>query len=865
MSRLRDASGYAIREVPTRGFAWLMFLPPSQRLPEGGWKLHVSVSTVRADENIAAVVRALLAQGAAFKVPATLDGLIRINSGQAGITQVGKTVTVYPASDDHLALISRTLRDTRFVPGPRPPSDYVVDGAPGQSIRWGAFGGSRVRWTALGRPYVEIRDPGGAWIEDSREPLRTDIPVRRPVPSTVQSDLSVADGPVTIGADTVVPVSQLSHGPRSRVDLALRMPAMEACVLKRARVKVAEDLDGNCARVRLANEARMLTLATGADLAPSLIAYAEDQDALVMSDESGEAIQQLRGAIGLRRLVAASESVGRLHAMGIVHRDAKLANAVWHRNGRVVWVDFELAAQAGERHPIAAGTHGYIPPEGTSAVAHPSYDVYSIGASLAKWCLGIDPSRLPLLNTRHRIRRMLLASGQTAAETLYTALTAPRPALRPSAAAAAAQIQSSRPTLLAQRKHPKSNVSAPSLRRWAGGVANRGLPALDAFEGPTPGTWRNSHIFSDVCCTGINIGASGILLGLMHLCGRGVDEGRLDRWIRNTADSLCCEAFDGANRGFFTGSSGAAVALAVAGTRLREPQYTQRAIDLLVVAAATDDGEFDLFSGDAGVLWAGAHIARMTRSDRIVDALRPLAQRVRKRATRRQGMPCWPATPAYDPQCKVFLGAAHGASGIALGLAEWARLVGGRASAERQMAQQVFESIFSVASDTGQPNTPETLDGTFRPPQYWCHGVAGYLWCLLQSFPSDGDLRPALLWATRALNATSRDADLPTMCHGLAGMLEVSAMARAWAMAHGSRPDVQRSTDQCNSIAFNLRCLQQPFRQATVWSSEDPAEVTPDLWVGFLGPVVALHRYARGDCDSMLSGSALARLAHDSP
>jgi len=862
ISHLRRSDDYAVREVPTRGFSWLIFLPPSQRTPDAGWKLHVSVSTVRANEHIAAIAEVLFAQKAAFKIPATLDGLIRINSGQAGITQVGKTVTVYPTSDEHLVRISHGLREVRFSPGPQPPSDYAVTGVPGQFIRWGGFGGNAIRWTSLGRPYVEIRDAHGKSIEDSREPVRSGQRIASPLPTSALTDLSIADAPLAIGADTVIPLSRISHGPRSRVDVALRTPAIESCVLKRARARVAEDLDGNCARVRLANEARMLTLAAGTGLAPSLIAYANDQDALVMSDESGVSLHELRGARGLQQLVAACESLSGLHAAGIVHRDAKLANALQRANGQVIWLDFELAAAVGERHPIAAGTYGYIPPEGTGATVNPSYDVYAIGASLAKWCLGIDPSRLPLLNARHRIRRMLRASGQISAEALYATLTDPRPALRPSAAAAAAQLQLANRDLLQQRERRASSIAAKPLRRWASTVAVRALPALDSFAESPPGKWRNSHLFSDICCSGINIGSAGILLGLMHIHRPANGDAKLDTWIRESALSLCIEPFDGLNRGFFTGSSGAAVALAVAGIRLQEPELIRRATSLLAEAVKIDDGECDLFSGDAGVLWAGAHIAQIIGDRRIIEMLRPVALRLTMRASRQKGMPCWPSTPAYDPECKVFVGAAHGASGIALGLAAWAQLAGDGASAERALARQVFASIFRIARKGGESNIPETLNGTYRPPQYWCHGVAGYLWCLLQAFPSDAGLSSAIRWATHAIGLVHRDADLPTMCHGLAGMLEVSAMARAWATRHGSKLEISIGNDRCNTIAFNLRCIQQRFGQAAVWSSEEPTEVTPDLWVGFLGPVVALHRYSRGEGDSMLSSSALLRLAH---
>lgn len=860
-SRLARSRGYRTKEIPTRGFSWLLLVHRGAALPDFGWKLHVSISTVSAHQQMAAVVNALISEEAVFKIPSSLDGVIAINSGQAGITQLGKTVTVYPASDDDLVRISRRLRATDFRSGPRPPSDLVVEGAVGQYIRWGAFGGSRVRWTRLGRPYVEIQNALGNWVEDVREPSIPATPISGPLASYAAIDLSVADEPIAVDKMTIVPVGRLSHGARSRVDVAMRLPSVEPCVLKRARPKVAEDLDGNCAEKRLANEARMLSRAAASGVTPLILGFDRDQNALVMSDEPGDPINYLEGEAGLERLIAATKALGSLHAAGVVHRDAKLANAIWHPDRGVVWLDFELAALVGEPKPIAAGTHGYIPPEGTGAPAHPSYDIFAVGASLAKWCLGIDSSRLPLKSAVPRIHELLRGSGQKTAEVLYSSFTDPDPKLRPSADVAADQLAEAKRNLLNERRSQKGFQATRTSRRWASGVAARALPAVAGFRAPEIGSWRNNHLFSDVTCTGLNIGSTGILLGLMHIAAGGNIDPDLGQWISETAEALAREPFDGPNRGFFTGSSGAALVLTVAGSRLRKPAYTERAVDLFRQLAKIDDGECDLFSGDAGVLWAGVHMARIVGPDSMLAILRPVADRLHARVSVREGTLGWAATPAYDPEGKLFLGAAHGSSGIALGLSAWADLVGDEGVEAGQLAHQVYVSVYNHALAGGQSNTPETVEGSYRPAQYWCHGAAGFLWCLLQSFPNDPKLRPAIIWAMTALREKSMDVDLPSMCHGLAGMLELWSMIRQWSISHNLEAEERAGSDICNAIAFNLRCVEQSVGRARIWSAEDPAEFTPDLWVGFLGPVVALDRYARNQLDSMLSSTALVQLA----
>jgi len=58
-----------------------------------------------------------------------------------------------------------------------------------------------------------------------------------------------------------------------------------------------------------------------------------------------------------------------------------------------------------------------------------------------------------------------------------------------------------------------------------------------------------------------------------------------------------------------------------------------------------------------------------------------------------------------------------------------------------------------------------------------------------------------------------------------------------------------------------LRILQQRTSAGTVWSSEDPSIVTPDLWVGFLGPAVSVALHSGGVGHTVISPQWLRRCA----
>ena len=52
--------------------------------------------------SVCEVAPALLARNCTFKLPATIDDAITINSGHAGRTLIGKILTVYPGDDSQV-------------------------------------------------------------------------------------------------------------------------------------------------------------------------------------------------------------------------------------------------------------------------------------------------------------------------------------------------------------------------------------------------------------------------------------------------------------------------------------------------------------------------------------------------------------------------------------------------------------------------------------------------------------------------------------------------------------------------------------------------------------------------------------------
>lgn len=828
--------------------AWRSFTLCSMSLPHQGWKIHVSCAAIEASAMCAVVAPVLLRAAVPFKIPRRLSDAVYINSGDTGSFQLGKIVTIYPRCDEHAAAIASEVdRVWPMSAGPEVQTDLHIRPGSAVSLRYGAFGSGPIVVSSSGVYELGLSFPDGGIIPDTRR-LGGEKP--RSAPDPPVPCFPPRAHPVTVGevvrieGRRYVMLRVLRDSPKARIFVGFRVETLDTVILKAGQPGVGGDDRGRDVAHRLRNEFSVLSeLSAHTHMAPAAVGWRGGEwPVLIMEDFRGDLLSELDRAQQIESLPALGTALAKLHAAGYVHGDVKLANAV-RRGSDVGLLDFELAAPEGT--PIGSGgTIGYIGPEVTAdSRAAYSRDIFALGACVAQAILGIPPGLLP--RGIGRILCLLHLEGADVAARLVAWLSQPRPDLRPTAAEAAAAItqaldrlRESFPTLSYEPRPRQANWCK---RASIEAALLTGRYCKSASKGRY---WRNEHFMSSFPCEAINIGAAGIVLGLITV-DRALGRNDFSQQIEAGAEWLSSRPAQGNSGGLFTGNAGVALALAVAGRRLHRYEFIQAA-RLRLEEAAHDDREVDLFSGSAGVVWASCLISEIIGDSWPLEMANIALGSLDRRFHDGRDVPLWLVDAERDA---LYLGCAHGSSGIAMALAYWGRCTGDHHRSE--VALETFRRTFASGRTDDHSALKATLDAErSHAVANWCHGVGGYLWCLLQGVGDLSEVQEEVDWAVDAVLGAAT-VGTPTYCHGLAGQLEL------WRMLTGVPRHRDLAIAQASKAAEALRILHHKVDGRIAWVSDDPAVTTPDLWVGFLGPATALAMHTTLTCRPLLSSNWL--------
>jgi hypothetical protein len=787
---------------------------------------------------------------ARFKIPASIDDAITINSGRAGRALIGKIVTVYPGGDHEVPALAAGLdRMWQSAEAPEILTDLRLRPGSAIYIRYGAFKPDAVVADSVGLYHAAVRQPvPDARRLDGMQPDWAPSPIEnaQPVEPGVQRELTVC-------ARRYLLLGTLQSAPKGDTFLAASEDFASTYVVKTARRGVGESIAGVDCRARLKNESRFLEfLAIRNFKSPRLVA--SDESAIVIEDIDGIPLHELpRGQIG-RAVAHLAAAIAELHRLGVVHRDVKLSNAILAETD-VYLLDFELSAFRGVTDAARGGTPGHMPPERDNAPAAFAADVFALGASLAHAALGVDPATLA--PGAGRLRALLNSTGHRRIAQIVAAAMHANPQKRPAAcelAAQLAEIADAWPASFERCQEPARPGDAKlNARRWrkimetaiasATFIKSRSEPTVSITAAPGP----SSHA--------IAAGLAGNILGLAAI-GFATKRCGFDHAILAAGATLARDVKESPALGFFTGQAGTAFVLALVGQKYGRNDLLA-AGRRLFLSASENIVELDLFSGAAGIVWSAGLLDSVLRSEWPLRAAERAAHQLTQSVTERDGVLVWPSASAGgdaadDAGKGAHLGAAHGPAGIALSLAVWGRDTGCAHSLD--LARETFLCLFQ----SGRTSDGRALrhkwgleDGASGGT--WCHGSAGYLWCMLHAFGDHPTLRSPIDWALRALLDTPLLAS-PGYCHGMAGQLDVwSVLARYPRLA-----DIAgRRAALAAQLLEQLGCRVD---NGWAWPADEPDQIRPAFWTGTLGPPCALALFQRGQGDTLFSRQTLARI-----
>jgi class IV lanthipeptide synthase len=843
-------STWTVTESDEGEIGWYSVAPSLGELPRQGWKAHVSAAHSEAEALSKSVLPYLVSVQATFKILRDAKSIFAINSGRAGATQIGKVLTIYGAAALDLGAVAKGVLELwPSTGGPKVPSDLRVVGGSSVFLRYGTFDGSREIVDRLGRHAYAVSDPDGALVADERSTDGRQVPWAPPPPvETARCDEIAIETRFRIGDEEFIPIVLLRNSVRGGTYLGISCSDGRSAVLKTAIPGICWDMDGFDATDLLRREYDILrTLASRKVAAPRATGFAEgDPAVLVMEDVGGEPLEDQPRETLLPLLPAFARAVSDFHGRRYVHRDVKLSNAVVD-GAEVRLVDFSLAAGAGTIG-VVGGTQNYVPPEGAEGAASPSGDVFALGVSIAHAFLGYDPAGLP--GPAGRLLGLVALAGSPRIQPLLRSALSKDPARRPTADEVAGGLEALiSPQGAPQRAPDGRRRPSPKERRrerqwsfraaFAAGLATRGFHRL---HGDGQGWWRNAHLEAGFACEGINLGAAGIILGLMSI-QRRFGRNDFDAEIARGCNWLTGRPPSASAVGLFSGDAGVALALGVAGSRYGRPDWSSAA-RLRLENAAEVHRDYDFFSGTAGILYAASILDALGGAGWSRTICARLADRLIGSVETAHGVPVWPAA---EPDGRPLAGVAHGSAGGALALAVWGRRSNGIELV--QGARDVFSRLFTHARLPEDGGLAHILDGNVSPAaadHTWCHGAAGYLWAMLVGLGDDPGVRDAIDWsASRFLRSPiSHNA---VYCHGLAGELDLCGLLGNIARFKAD------AEERATRVAAALRLLMQRKAGLAVWASEGPEMTTPDLWVGFLGPAVALARHGAATPGAILS------------
>ncbi|MFG1909308.1 class III lanthionine synthetase LanKC [Kribbella sp. NPDC048928] len=382
------------------GEQWMHYAPAGLRLPEQGWKVHVSARLQDVERTLEAVWAYCVPRGIAFKFLRNEAVLVMTNSKAAPRGSSGKLVTIYPTDDVQLELVLKELDEVlQGVEGPYILSDLRYAEGP-LFVRYGAFV-SRYCLSTTGERVLAITDAHGNLVPDQRGPTFV-LPPWVQLPDFLQPHLDARNAVTTNElAYTIDGVIQFSNG--GGVYVGHHNETGDRVVLKEGRPYAGLDMAGRDAVARIAHERDILEQLDGLDAVPKTHDYLQLGDHHFLVQEHIDSVSLQRELVrryplthpdattaekaeyaewAAAMIKKVGEAVAQLHERGIVFCDLHPDNLLLDVNGKLTLIDFEVATKAEDQARSTLAHPGYAAPQDRQGIDVDRYALACIALSV---------------------------------------------------------------------------------------------------------------------------------------------------------------------------------------------------------------------------------------------------------------------------------------------------------------------------------------------------------------------------------------------------------------------------------------------------------------------------------------------------
>ncbi len=823
---------------------WCMCRPDDVRLPEQGWKIHVSSTPNDAPAVLSIATRLFVRQGTAFKF-AIDEFILSLQNGKSwSRSGSGKFITGYPADAAKCRALLDLLCDSLYgYDGPYVLSDRRYKDSRVVHYRYGGFTPNK-RLTARGERIHLLRMPGGQLREDLRKPY-FDLPAE--VPDLVPDTTDHQDGStMTLKNGRYIIESAISFSNSGGVYLGRDRPNDRQVVIKEARPFASMMRNGLDAVALLRKEHRIHRLLEDTDVAPRPLDFFRDWEHYYF-------VQEFITGTNLRRhmaprFVAIRTRVGRadlrkffehyrrlylrialalrtMHERHVVFGDVSHANLMVSPDGEEVrFIDFEGAFEAGVDLPLPLATPGFTSRRLTGRwTPTRADDCYGLGALMFA---GVMPVNHVLTLDGQAVERFLDAWRDDLGMPMeYAAvvrgLMHHDPERRMSVDTAIAALRrgprepGKRTGTTGTRNGARRAAARESLRRTIDYILAHGSPdRLDRLVPADPGVFRTN---------GLNVawGATGVAWCLKRI------DGEVPAWMiewirRRLADGPMQEM----TAGLYVGLSGVAWGLYEIG--LVEEAMTlidesHRRLGSIVECP-------DLFYGVAGWGMANLKFHLWTGEQRYLDrAVDAGAQLVRARVETGDG---WTWRSLGQTGCSF----GHGAAGVSLFLL-YLHLATGD-SAFRDAGWNGVRFIVSkarVTPDGGRSWLAYEEHVTHMPYHRW--GSAGIGAVLLRYRAANNDPVVEETLKHVVVDCDRKYAVFPGRFAGLAGIGDFAVDM----MQFGYQ--APRARRICRKVLDGVMLFAIEKREGLAFPGEGCMRISCDFGTGGAGIATFMHRF----------------------